>query len=62
MENVSEIISLLGFIIFLVGVFNRSKPWGQRLLIIGGFCMALPHFYDVATGFGEGYLGNPRSE
>lgn len=62
MENVIEIISGIGFLIFLVGVFNRSKPWGQRLLIIGGFCMALPLIYHAAMGIGDGYLGTPKSE
>lgn len=66
MENVFDIISGLGFIIFLVGVFNRSKPWGQKLLIIGGFSMASTHFYDAVIdfneGFNEGYMRYHKSQ
>lgn len=62
MENVFDNISGLGFVLFLVGVFNRSKAWGQNLMIIGGFCMASPHFYDAFMAFNDGYNGNPKSQ
>jgi hypothetical protein len=62
MKNVLDIISGLGFIVFLVGVFNRSKPWSQKLLIIGGFAMASTHFYDAVMALYDGYMGNLKGQ
>ncbi len=49
MKNILDIISILGFIIFLVGVFNPSKPWSRRLLVIGGFFMVSSYLYDFVS-------------
>lgn len=51
MKNISDIISILGFIIFLVGVFNPSKQWSRRLLVTGGFCMVFSYLYDFVSEF-----------
>ena len=51
MKNVSDIISTLGFIIFLIGVVNPSQPWLRRLLVIFRFCMVSSNFYDFVSEF-----------
>jgi hypothetical membrane protein len=62
MEIAIEIISVAGLILFLIGVFNRSKPLGQKFMIIGGFCMATPILYEVYTGFYDGMTNSPRKD
>lgn len=54
MKNVLDVISILGFIIFLIGVFNPSKPWSRRLLVTGGFCMISSYLSDFVSEFFNG--------
>lgn len=60
MIYISSIIGFIGFVLFLIGYFNKTKSWSKTLLTIGFIFMALHIVHDVVLGAYDGWVGNPH--
>lgn len=60
MLNVSEIVGLLGLVLFMVGYLNKSKAWSKTIKNLGFALMAIHIIFDACLGGYDGWMGNPH--
>lgn len=58
--NVTSTIGLIGLILLIVGLLNKSKSWSKRIITIGTALMAVHIITDAGLGFYDGITGNPH--
>lgn len=62
MQKLTSTIGLLGMILYLLGLMNKSKSWSNSVMTIGSGLMAISIIIDCSVGFYDGFTGLPKRD
>jgi len=57
LQKLTSTIGLIGFVLIIIGLFNKSKTVGNRVMKIGSIIMAIAILLDCSLGFYDGFTG-----